>query len=180
MAVVHEPSAGCFSTWLGVVTLFFLNGLAPPAVAQNTDIRSPGRSSECLPRASRAKEHCDPIKTVVRTESELQVPLDLPLLKPVYCAAVIAIEYTQRDAVVDIAGSISNPDCAACSGEYEVLVNVRDESSGLKTLRFVEKWQRSDDQPVSFKARYPIGQNVDIVGARAQSVRCTCLTSKDE
>ena len=120
------------------------------------------------------------ITKVVRTESELQAPLDLPPLKPVYCAPVIAIEYTQRDTLIDVAGTISNADCAACSGEYEVLVSVRDEVSGLKILRFVEAWERRDDQPVSFKARYPIGQNVDVVGARARSLRCTCAMPKKE
>ncbi len=182
MARVHKPI--CYvSMWLRVVCvvlMLMVIGFGRPTTAQNTDIRSPGRSSECLPRATRAKEHCDPKQVVVRAEGELQVTLDLPDLKPVYCAAVISIEYTQRDTVVDVMGTISNPDCAACSGEYEVLVSVRDESQGLKILRFVEPWQRSDDQPVAFVAQYPIGQNVDVVRARAQPLRCTCLTSLGE
>lgn len=171
---------GRVSTWLGIATLLFVNGLGAPAAAQNTDIRSPGRSSECLPRATRAKEHCDPITTVLRVEAALPVTLDLPALRPIHCAAVIAIEFTQRDTVVDVAGTISNSECAACSGDYEVLVSVRNESAGLKTLRFVESWTRQDDQPVSFSAQYPIGENVDIVGVRAQSVRCACLAVHKE
>ncbi len=93
---------------------------------------------------------------------------------------MIAIEFTQRDTVVDVSGTISNSDCAACSGDYEVIVSVRNESVGLKTLRFVETWARQDDQPVSFMAQYPIGENVDIVSVRARSVRCACLAAQKE
>lgn len=177
---IADPIRDHVSTWSRVASvglLLFACGLGPPAEAQG---RGPEHSSECLPRATRAREHCDPIRTVVRSEGELEVTLDVPTPKAVYCAPVVAFEYSQRDTVVDITGTISNADCAACSGEYEVVVSVRDESQGLKMLRFVETWQRQDDHPVTFAAHYPIGTNVDLVGVRARSLRCTCLRPQQE
>ena len=53
-------------------------------------------------------------------------------------------------------------------------VSVRDENRELKTLEFVEAWQRKDDQPVKFNVSYPIGDNVDLVSVRARQLRCTC------
>ncbi len=180
MATVHNPTPCHVSTWqcvLCLVVLLLAGVPGPPAAAQG---RGPEHSSECLPRATRTREHCDPITSVVQTEGQLQVTLDLPAPKQVYCAPVGAFEYSQRDTVVDITGTISNADCAACSGEYEVVVSIRDEIQGLKMLRFVESWQRQDDRPVTFTAHYPIGKNVDLVGVRARSLRCTCLGSKEE
>ena len=111
----------------------------------------------------------------MRAEGKTEVSLDLPAPDTVYCAAVIAIEYTQRNTVAAITGTITNADCAACSGEYEVTVTVRDQALGLKILKFVESWRRQDDQPVSFSLEYPIGQNVDLTSVRARQLRCTCL-----
>jgi hypothetical protein len=121
------------------------------------------------------REHCDPEKVVVRAEGKIDVSLDLPPPETVHCAAVIEIEYTQKNAVVAITGTIANADCAACSGEYEVAVTVRDQNLDLKTLKFMESWQRRDDQPVSFSLEYPIGKDVDVTRVRARQLRCTCL-----
>jgi hypothetical protein len=100
-------------------------------------------------------------------------------MKPVHCAAVIAIEYTQRDTVVGIAGTISIGDCAACSGEYEIRVSVRNGSGSVETLKYVETWERHDDQPIAFSGQYSIGQNLEVVRTRAVQLRCTCAASDE-
>lgn len=98
-------------------------------------------------------------------------------MRPVHCAAVIALEYTQRDTVVDVAGTISIEDCAACSGEYEIRVGVKDEAGGVKTLKFAETWERHDDQPIAFSGQYSIGPNLEVVRTRAVQLRCTCVAA---
>lgn len=160
-----------------VAALMLIGSLGSQIMAQSAaqDPRGGERSPSCLPRATRLREHCDPVRVVVRAEGKTEVALELPTPETVHCAAVIGIEYTQRNTVVSIAGTIANADCAACDGEYEVVVTVRDQDLGLKTLRFVESWQRRDDQPLSFSLEYPIGQNVDLTSVRARQLRCTCL-----
>jgi len=69
---------------------------------------------------------------------------------------------------------IDNKDCAASSGEYKLLVRVRDETGEVKTLDFVGSWQRNDDEPVKFGGDYAIGNNVDVVNVRVVQARCTC------
>ena len=162
-----------------VAVALLAGSVASQVVAQNAaqDPRGGELSPGCLPRATRLREHCDPVTVVVRSESETEVSLALPVPETVHCAATIAIEYTQRDTVVAITGTIETADCAACSGDYEVTVSVRDPDAGLKTRKFVESWQRQDDQPVAFRLEYPIGQNVDLTNVRARQLRCTCVAA---
>lgn len=154
---------------------------APLATAQNPlshggAQRSPG----CLPRATRAKPSCDPKQVVVRAESELEVSLELPPMKIVQCAATIELAYTQRDSTVGVKGTIAHNVCGASSGDYKVVVSVRNENREPQTLEFFESWQRQDDQPVKFSATYPIGENVDLVRVRPVQLRCTCADAASE
>ena len=77
-------------------------------------------------------------------------------------------------------GVIENKNCAASSGEFKLLVRGRDETSEVKTLEFLEPWQRDDDEPVKFGGDYPIGNNVDLVNVRVVQVRCTCAAAPAE
>lgn len=153
-------------------------GVAPPAVAQGAD-RDAGRSADCLPSGSRARESCEPTTTVVTTESKISFSLEPPALNTTYCAVTIEIAYTQRDTVASVEGTIHNTDCAASSGEYKVLVVTRSEDSQLTTREFLDSWQRDDEQPVTFNNRYPIGENVDLIRVRAQQTRCTCAAAPE-
>ena len=148
-------------------------GVSAPAVAQGADPGA-GRSASCLPSASRSRESCEPTTTVVSTESEISVSLELPPLNTTQCAVTIEIAYTQRDIVASVDGTIHNPDCAASSGEYKVVVVTRGVDSKLTTREFLESWQRDDAQPVTFNGNYPIDANVDLIRVRAQQTRCTC------
>src|SRR5262245_56086310 len=155
---------------------------APLATAQSpvsTD-HSPQRSADCLPRASRAKESCDPNQVVIRIEKELTVPLDLPPTKLVQCAAGIELAYTQRDTAVSVEGTLQNKDCAASSGAYTVAISIRNEKDELTTVEFPESWQRQDDQPVKVIGTYPIGENVDVVRVRPVRLRCTCADPAEQ
>jgi hypothetical protein len=128
--------------------------------------RGPAQSAERLAA-------CEETITL-RGETPLSVTTMLNAPKNVYCAATYSVEYTQKDAKVGVAGVIENKDCAASSGEYKVLVRVRDETGEVKALDFLGSWQRDDDEPVKFNEDYPIGNNVDLVNLRVVQVRCTC------
>lgn len=145
---------------------------AQPAAAQDSP-RQATRSAECSPRASRVKESCDPAQVVVRHESDVTFSIDVAPPKDVQCVATIEISYTQRDTAAAVEGTVANNVCAASSGDYKLIVSVRGDD-GLKTLEFVESWQRRDAEPVKFSATYPIGENVDLVRVRPTQSRCTC------
>jgi len=100
--------------------------------------------------------------------------IELPAQTTAQCDATIALEYTQRDTVVSVEGSIENGTCAASGGDYTIVVSFRGETGELKTLEFGETWQRSDDQPVEFSTDYKIGENADLVGVRSRRLRCVC------
>jgi hypothetical protein len=149
-----------------------------PAAAQSTldtirEDQAPN-TTLCMPRSTRAAAHCDPKQTVVRTEKQQTISLELPAPSTKYCAAAIEFEYTQRDTFVRVVSTINNADCAASSGEVEISVRVRDANLDVKKLDFTEPWQRSDDKPVSLSRDYPIGTNVDVLSVRGRSVRCGC------
>jgi hypothetical protein len=150
------------------------------------------------PRVSHKEErHCplgstrapaEPAEQLVSCEETIHLRVETPLTvtttvkapKDAYCAATHTVEYTQKDTKVGVAGVIENKDCAASSGEYKLLVRVRDETGEVKTLEFLGSWQRDDDEPVKFGNDYPIGKNVDLVNVRAVQVRCRCADAPTE
>lgn len=103
--------------------LVLLVGIGPQVVAQNST--EPGQSPDCLPRASRVRDNCESAKVVARTEHEVTFTLELPPPKTLQCATTTEIEYTRRDTLVNVAGTIQNKDCAASDGEYKLTVSVR-------------------------------------------------------
>ena len=158
------------------VVAFLIAVAAPLATAQNplSNEKSSTRSPGCLPRATRTGPSCDPKQVVVGTEKEVEFSLELPTMKIVQCAATIEVAYTQRDSTVGVEGTIAHNACGASSGDYKVVVSVRNENLELHTLEFFESWQRPDDQPMKFSGAYPIGENVDVVRVRTVQLRCTC------
>ena len=164
----------------GCVVALLIAVSAPLATAQNPLSQGGAqRSPGCLPRATRARESCDPKQVVVRLEKELKVSLDLPPVKVVHCAATIEVAYTQRDSTVAVEGLIENDSCGASSGDYKLVVSIRNKNGEPQTLEFFESWQRQDDQPVTFLGAYPIGENVDLVRVRPVQLRCTCADVPD-
>ena len=161
-----------------LLALPVLTGLAAYAPAQGP--LPPQSSASCLPSASRARESCEPTKVVVRTETQLSVTLELPPTQTASCAATVELEYSQRDTQASVEGTLDHQICAASSGEYRIDVRVRNEAGEIKTLEFVESWQRTDDQPVRISAQYPIGENVDLLNVRSRQLRCTCVEPNNE
>jgi hypothetical protein len=74
-----------------------------------------------------------------------------------------------------VTGTISIGSCpAGTTGAFTVVARVRDASGEIKPLEFDETWQRDDAQDVKFNSDYPIGDNVELVGVRLRSLKCTC------
>jgi hypothetical protein len=120
-------------------------------------------------RLSRCKE-------TVRLTAEREVTVDIKLTPPPTktCQATMNTVSEQRNTVARVDGTIEIADCAACSGDYTIVLRVRDESGETKSLEFGGSWQRADDKPVKFKTDYPIGENVDLLGVRSKGLRCVC------
>ncbi len=164
-----------------LLALLLIAAVAPLATAQNPiSPRGAERSPGCLPSASRAKESCDPNQVVVRSEKEVTFSVELPPVKTAQCATTIEVAYIQRGTTVSIEGTIDNKDCGTSSGDYNLVVSVRDENRELKTIEFLESWKRQNDEPVTFTGTYPIGENVDLVRVRPVQLHCTCAETSEE
>jgi len=97
-----------------------------------------------------------------------------------YCQAGISIEYTQRNTMANVAGTIENEDCGASSGGYTVAVRYRDENGEIHDDEHPETWQRDDDQPFSLNHEYLIGDNMDLIRVRARKIQCVCADMPTE
>ena len=100
--------------------------------------------------------------------------LELPPVTTAQCAATIELAYSQRNTLASVEGTLDHGVCGASAGEFRLDIRVRDESGELKTIEFVESWQRDDAEPVRFSGEYRIGDNVDLVNVRSRQLRCTC------
>lgn len=143
-------------------------GLVPIAAAPDQADGEGERDS------TRVEVEQDGRSTRVVVNTQIPIEIELPTQTTTQCDATIALEYTQRDTVVRVEGSIDNGTCAASSGDYAIVVSFRDGNGELKTLEFGETWQRSDDRPIAFTTDYRIGENVDLVGVRSRRLRCVC------
>ena len=112
--------------------------------------------------------------THVVTENEVSIRVEVAPKRTKDCQATLNTSSEQRNTVARVEGTIEIADCAACSGEYTIVVRVRDESGETKSLEFVGSWQRADDKPIKFKADYPIGANVDLLSVRSKGLHCVC------
>jgi len=162
------------------ITGFLLAGIALLASAQDeADVEAryePDETPTCnVASASRTREACgEDAPTVVRSERELRLRLELAAPPSLECESSVELEYFQRDSLARVTGVIDNDTCAASSGAFEIEARVEDEDGVRHALVFGESWERNDDQPVEFTAEYPIGEDVYLVRLRARGLSCTC------
>jgi len=114
------------------------------------------------------------------TERDLNVTVKIAPLQTKACQGTMSTTSEQRNTVAKVEGTIDTPDCAACSGDYTIILKVRDESGETKSLEFAGSWQRKDNVPVKFATDYPIGENVDLLGVRSRGLRCVCADALAE
>lgn len=117
--------------------------------------------------------------TTISVAKDIPIDIETHIGTGATCQPTMSITYEQRNDVARVEGTIENPTCAACSGDYTIAVRIRDASGEIKTLEFPGTWKRADDRPVSFTADYPIGMNVDVVSARSKSMHCVCTQSEE-
>jgi hypothetical protein len=119
-------------------------------------------------------------ETTGQIEQQLNVTLELPQPEVLQCEASTLTEYSQRNNVARVTGSVSIANCPAGSaGTFDVVARVRDESGEIKPIEFGEKWQRDDVGDAPFTGDYPIGENVELVNVRIRNLKCTCAEAPE-
>jgi hypothetical protein len=158
------------SSATGLVLL--LAAFAPYAALADEPASSADQSSHVVIEKDKTKH-----VTTISVAKEMPIEIRTRIGSGPTCQPTMAIKYEQRNDVARVEGTIDNPACAACTGEYTIAVRIRDASGESKTLEFPGRWQRADDLPVKFTTDYPIGANVDVVSVRSRSLHCICAAS---
>lgn len=129
----------------------------------------------------RNRNDCDTAQepAVARTEHELTFLLEVPGDDSLLCEATTLTEYSQRNTVARVEGTVSTNCPAGSSGEYTVSARIRDESGENKAVEFSETWQRDTPDDVAFNADYPIGENVYLTSVRIRNLSCTCAEATE-
>src|SRR5262245_24964283 len=121
-----------------------------------------------------------PTTTTVRSEAPFNVTLELPPDDAPKCEATSLTEYSQRNNIASVTGTVSIATCPAGSaGTFNVVARVRDESGEIKPIEFPETWQRDDANDIAFKNDYTIGDNVELVNVRIRDLKCTCAAAPE-
>jgi hypothetical protein len=91
------------------------------------------------------------------------------------CEASTLTEYSQRNNVALVSGTVSISGCpAGTTGSFTVVARVRDDAGNANPLEFNETWQRADAADHVFKTEYPIGDGVFLSSVRVRNLECSC------
>ena len=124
---------------------------------------------------SRMRQNCEVETETLRAQQEAKpLVIQIPALESRECSATTTTEYYQVSGVARVSSALQIADCTSASGEFTVALRIRGESGEDTPLEFGETWQRSDDNDVTFKADYPIGENVELRSVRIRGLSCTC------
>jgi hypothetical protein len=128
---------------------------------------------------SRVRQNCENVEpTTVRAEVRLKNATAAPSAPQ--CEATTLTEYSQRNNVARVKGTISIANCpAGTTGTYDIVARVKDEAGETKPIEFSEIWQNDAAQDVPFSADYPIGDNVELVNVRVRNLKCTCVGAEE-
>jgi len=143
-------------------------GTAPHVVVDKQNGACVGRE-----RTGRVSRECTET-TRVAIEREVTVNVTIAPKATKNCQATIDTVSEQRNTVARVQGTIEISDCTECSGDYTIVVRVRDESGETKSLEFPGAWQRRNGEPVKLAADFPIGANVDLLSVRPKVQHCVC------
>jgi hypothetical protein len=92
------------------------------------------------------------------------------------CEATTLTEYSQRNNLALVSGTVSISSCpAGTTGSFTIVARVRNDADEANAIEFTETWQRADDQDHTFKSEYPIGENVFLQSLRVRNLTCTCV-----
>jgi hypothetical protein len=123
----------------------------------------------------RNRNDCESAETTTaRAEQEVKFLIELQDEEALQCEASTLTEYSQRNTVARVEGTVSTNCPAGSAGAYTVAARVRDPSGEVKVVEFSESWQRDTSDDVAFNADYPIGENVELTSVRIRNLSCTC------
>lgn len=106
-------------------------------------------------------------------QAAFSIKIDAPETEA-QCQASVQTGYFQANTLAKVEGTILIEGCTAASGKYTVAARVRDVNGETQVLEFEEAFQRDNDQPLTFKSEYPIGDNVELVNVRTRNLSCEC------
>jgi hypothetical protein len=106
-------------------------------------------------------------------QGEFTIQVAAPDAAPM-CVASVSTGYFQANTQARVESTIQIEGCAAASGKYTIAARIRNTAGETETLEFEETFQRADDQTMTLKRDYPIGENVELVNVRTRAVRCEC------
>jgi hypothetical protein len=109
----------------------------------------------------------------VQPQAEFSISVAPPEAAPA-CVASVTTGYFQSNTVAKVESNIQIEGCTAASGKYTIAARIRDQAGETQTLEFEETFERADDQSMTVKRDYPIGENVELVNVRTRAVRCEC------
>jgi len=158
----------CSSRLAGFAACLLL--MAPLAIAQQ--IPAPER------RYSRFSEpDVKPEETEAVLETEIKTTITIPGVSFIPCQAEVVLAYSQRNTAARVKVDVSNSQCPAASGTFDIVASVRDEAGELTRLSFPEHFSLDEAGMFSFTRDYPIGENVTLSSVRSSRVECTCQVS---
>lgn len=156
-----------------ILPLILLAGFGTPADAA-PEGEHPVVAMEGEPSAHLKDRDKRSTKAPVALEQKITTIMPVPGIAFASCEAYISLQSHQRDTLARIASNIEYKPCARSTGEYELLIGVKDDAGVTRTLKFSETWQRDSGSPVESSKDYLIGEDVTLIRVMAQGVRCKC------
>lgn len=165
-----------------VIPLVFLVGFWVLADAQHTgdssNLRKHKFTSQELADAQDVKNgDMGSTKGSVGLEQKISVTMPIPQIQFASCEAYISFQSHQRNTLARVVSTIEHKPCTTSTGEYELLITIKDGNGVHQTLKFSETWEQKNDSPLEFSKDYPIGENVTLKRVMAQSLGCECSDS---
>ena len=107
-------------------------------------------------------------------EQEIPTKMQVPGIQFISCEAFITLQYHQRNTLARVVSTVEHESCTTSTGEFELLINFRDENGVSQNLSFNEVWELKDDSQVELSRDYPIGENMTLKRVIAQRIVCEC------
>ena len=120
------------------------------------------------------KRDPDADKAKFIVEQEIPTKMQIPGIQFNSCEAFITLKYHQRNTMARVESTVEHESCTTSTGEYELLVNIRDENGVTQNLSFNEIWEQKDDSLIKLSRDYPIGENMTLKRVITQRIRCEC------
>ena len=97
------------------------------------------------------------------------------------CLAEVSLSYSQLDTIVEVETEITNEDCGASFGKYNVRIRTRNEAGETTTTNHTELWSREHSNSVNLIKNYSMNGDFDLASVRVRANindLCTCKTKE--